>query len=170
MKFLAPTTVETASPTGVVMPFSRSTTAPTGWLLCNGDQVSQTTYAALYAVIGASYNTGGETTGNFRIPDLRGRAIVGLDNLGGSDAGRLDVTNTIGTAGGSQYHTLTIAQMPNHNHTILGYRAGPNNNFYGAIEAYAPGGDGSTSTAYEGGGQAHNNMPPYMLLGYIIKT
>jgi microcystin-dependent protein len=163
-----PSGASDSSPTGAVMAFAGAS-APTGWLLCNGQAVSRTDYASLYAVLSTTYGSGNGST-TFNLPDLRGRAPVGLDAMGATDAGRLDVSESLGGSGGNQYHTLTTAQMPSHNHTILGYQAGPNNNFYGAIEAYAPGGDGSTSTAYEGGGQAHNNMPPYILLSYIIKT
>ena len=73
------------SPTGSVIAFAGSS-APTGWLLCNGAEVSKTTYADLFAVIGTTYNsTGGRTgpsTGNFCLPDLRQCMIMGV---GGND-------------------------------------------------------------------------------------
>lgn len=93
-----------------------ATSAPSGWLLCSGAAVSRTTYADLFAVIGTTYGAGdGSTT--FNLPDLRGRVAAGLDNMGGTDAGRLDWANTIGTTGGAQNHTLTTAEMPSHTHT-----------------------------------------------------
>lgn len=105
----------TFSPVGSVIAFAGSS-APTGWLLCAGQAVSRTTYASLFALIGTTYGSGdGSTT--FNLPDLRGRVIVALDNMGGSDAGRLDVTNTLGGSGGTQNHTLTEAQLPSHSHT-----------------------------------------------------
>ena len=74
------TLVNTASPTGSVIAFAGSS-APTGWLLCDGSEVSKTTYADLFAVIGTTYDaTGGRTapsTGNFCLPDLRQCMIMG---------------------------------------------------------------------------------------------
>lgn len=76
-------------------------TAPAGWLLCYGQAVSRTTYAALFAAIGTLYGSGdGSTT--FNVPDPRGRAIVGKDDMGGTAAGVLSVTLTgTTTAGGA---------------------------------------------------------------------
>lgn len=92
--------VDAAIPIGAVVPYAGST-APTGWLLCYGQAVSRSTYATLFGIISTTYGTGdGSTT--FNVPDLRGRVVAGLDNMGGSDAGRLDWANTLGTAGGVQ--------------------------------------------------------------------
>ena len=66
---------DTALPTGTLAPFAGST-APTGFLLCQGQAVSRTTYAALFAAIGTTYGAGdGSTT--FNLPDGRGRALIG---------------------------------------------------------------------------------------------
>ena len=68
--------------------------APSGWLLCDGSQVSQSTYSALYAIIGAN-KFGTDTGGNFFLPDLRGRVPVGLgtnadvDVIGDNDGAAL---------------------------------------------------------------------------------
>ena len=109
-------------PTGMVSPFAGST-APNGWLLCFGQAVSRSTYAGLFAVIGTTYGAGdGSTT--FALPDLRGRAVAGLDNMGGSAASRLTNTvltasNTLGATGGAQTHTLTSGEsgVPAHQHS-----------------------------------------------------
>lgn len=61
-----------------------SLSIPAGWLDCNGAQVSQTTYAALYTVLGSTFNIGGETAGNFRLPDFQGRFPIGVGS--GSDS------------------------------------------------------------------------------------
>lgn len=91
-------------PAGSVTAFAGSS-APSGWLLCAGQAVSRTTYAALFTVIGTTYGSGdGSTT--FNLPDLRGRVVAGLDNMGGSDAGRLSWANTLGTTGGKEVATL----------------------------------------------------------------
>nr|DAP06468.1 MAG TPA: tail collar fiber protein [Bacteriophage sp.] len=68
-------------PVGCVIPFAGAA-APTGWLLCQGQAVSRTTYAQLFSVIGTTYGSGdGSTT--FNLPDMRGRVAVGSDaNLG----------------------------------------------------------------------------------------
>jgi microcystin-dependent protein len=103
-------------PVGMITPFAGST-APTGWFLCGGQAVSRTTYASLFAVISTTYGVGdGSTT--FNLPDLRGRSVAGVDNMGGTDAGRLDIANSSGTVVGSQYVTLTSAQsgLPAHQH------------------------------------------------------
>lgn len=170
-------------PAGSIVVTARAA-APTGWLLCTGSAVSRTTYAGLFAAIGTTYGSGDGTT-TFNIPDLRGRVIAGLDNMGGSDAGRLDWANTIGTTGGTQTHTLTTAEMPSHTHTqdahthtvgnvptgLVGYGQGSpiNGN---AVQNLTTATTSSTTATNQntGGGGAHNNMQPTMLLNYIIKT
>lgn len=71
-----------------------TTSAPAGWLACNGQLVNKTTYAALFAVIGTTF---GESGNNFKLPDLRGEFVRGLDNGRGVDNGR-----GLGTAQGHQ--------------------------------------------------------------------
>ncbi|MBN3010378.1 tail fiber protein, partial [Ruthenibacterium lactatiformans] len=64
-------------PVGCVIPFAGAA-APTGWLLCQGQAISRTTYAQLFSVIGTTYGSGdGKTT--FNLPDMRGRVAVGSD-------------------------------------------------------------------------------------------
>ena len=68
-----------------------ATSAPAGWLMADGSTVSRTTFAALFALIGTQHNTGGEAGTDFRLPDWRGRGIVGkgthadVDSLADSD-------------------------------------------------------------------------------------
>lgn len=95
--------VAAAIPPGAVMAFAQST-APTGWLKANGQLVSRTTYAALFAAIGTTYGAGdGSTT--FALPDLRGEFVRGWDDGRGVDSGR-----SLGTARGSQGNTFTEFQ------------------------------------------------------------
>jgi microcystin-dependent protein len=103
------------NPAGIIAPFA-GTTAPAGWLKCEGQAVSQTTYAALYAAIGATWNTGGEGAGNFRLPDLRGMFVRGTGtNATGSSSGA--VGPSVGAYAADTYlnHTHTDS---GHTHTI----------------------------------------------------
>ena len=104
------------NPVGAVTAFAGSV-APTSWLLCAGQAVSRTVYAPLFAVIGTTYGAGDGTT-TFTVPDMRGRAVAGLDNMGGTDAGRLSIANTLGTTTGAETVALTSAQsgVPAHSH------------------------------------------------------
>ncbi|WP_191058395.1 tail fiber protein [Geminicoccus harenae] len=78
--------VQNAVPAGVVLPYA-GPVPPAGWLLCDGSNVSRTTYAKLFASIGTTYGTGNGTT-TFKLPDLRGEFVRGLDQGRGVDAGR----------------------------------------------------------------------------------
>ncbi|MBN2542535.1 tail fiber protein [bacterium] len=179
-------------PVGAVIPYAGST-APTGWLMCDGTLYGTATYADLFAVI--SYTYGGSGT-NFRVPNLKGRVVVGLD---GSDAD-FDALND---ASGAKTHTLTVNEMPSHNHSCSTegdhwhYIDSP---FDGAaVKAHSTGltqgfltsnedgsddwyndnfvdwmktdtdGDHSHTIGNRGGDSAHNNLQPYRVLNYIIK-
>ena len=85
---------------------------PLGWLLCDGSVVSQTTYAALFTNIGTGYNTGGEGAGNFRLPDYRGRSILGAGTGTGLTA------RSIGQYLGEENHVLSLAESPIHSHVV----------------------------------------------------
>ena len=79
--------VAAAIPTGLIF-YHAATTAPTGFLACDGSAVSRTTYATLFGVIGTTFGSGdGSTT--FNVPDLRGEFIRGWDNGRGVDTGRV---------------------------------------------------------------------------------
>lgn len=71
---------------GMISAFPTAT-APTGWVKCNGQAVSRTTYAVLYGVIGTTYGTGDNST-TFNVPDLRGVFVRVLDDGAGYDSGR----------------------------------------------------------------------------------
>lgn len=114
---LAAAVVNRLVPAGTVVDYA-GTTAPTGWEMCYGQIVLDTDYPALYAAIGATYNTGGETVHQFRLPDLRGYVVAGKDNMGGTSANRLtdadDGLNgdTLGDTGGSETQTLVTGNLP----------------------------------------------------------
>jgi microcystin-dependent protein len=106
--------VGTAPPAGAVMPFAQSS-APTGWLKCNGAAVSRTTYATLFTAIGTTYGVGdGSTT--FNLPELRGEFIRGLDDGRGVDTDR-----ALGSAQGDQNkshtHTASSSSAGSHTHS-----------------------------------------------------
>lgn len=98
--------------------FSTSTLPgpPRGHLWPFGQVYKQAAYPSLFAAIGTTYNTGGEAGDEFRMPDMRGRGFVGLDNMGGSDAGRLSSANTLGATGGAESHTISGSNLPSHTH------------------------------------------------------
>jgi microcystin-dependent protein len=112
---LATNTVQLLTPTGSIVQYGGSV-APTGWHLCDGTPLSQTTYAALFAVIGSTYNTsGGQTApsaGTFRVPILSGRVPVGKAVAG--------TFSSLGGSGGSETHTLTDAEsgLRQHQHSV----------------------------------------------------
>lgn len=102
-------------PVGYVSSYAGST-APVGFLLCDGSAVSRADYDALFNVIGETYGPGdGSTT--FNVPNLKGRVVVCED---GADTD----FDTLGETGGSKTHTLTIPEMPSHNHNGLTQSAG----------------------------------------------
>ncbi len=97
-------------PPGSVTAFA-GISVPGGWLYCDGSAIDRTIYADLFASIGTTYGAGNGTT-TFNIPNLRGRNVIGLN----SSETDFDV---LGETGGAKRHTLTIAEMPAHNHGVV---------------------------------------------------
>jgi microcystin-dependent protein len=183
-----------SAPAGTVNPYAGST-APTGWLLSYGQAVSRTTYANLFAVLSTTYGVGdGSTT--FNLPDLRGRVVAGEDDMGGTAASRLTAAGsgitgtTLGATGGTQTHTMTSAEMPSHTHTQNAHSHSLTAPAYGGVISNVAGGfgayfnrdgvGGSDATNWQansttptnqdtGGGGAHQNTQPTIVLNYIIK-
>jgi microcystin-dependent protein len=124
-------------PIGGIIPYAGAT-APYGFLFCDGSEVERTKFSVLYDVIGTTYNGLSALTGvgTFRLPDLRGRFALGKDNMdnagtvpivtggfvdaGGGTAGRVpDVkATTLGGDAGQSSATLTLANLPEHSHTL----------------------------------------------------
>ena len=161
--------VGSSLPVGAMMPYP-VTNAPSGWLLCAGQPVSRSAYPDLFAVLGTSFGAGdGSTT--FNLPDLRGRTVAGLDNMGGIGANRVTHAQAglIGGSVGEETHTLTVAEMPSHQHaqyrgTLSGsYLFQSGSNTFGS---YAAG----RATEAAGGGDAHNTMQPTAFMSWIIKA
>ena len=161
------TVVNNNTPVGLISMYS-GTTAPTGWLICDGSAISRTTYATLFGVIGTTYGSGdGSTT--FNLPNLKGKVPVGLNS---SDTD----FDTIGETGGGKQ---TIIPMQWYNDFIdMRLKAGlsiPN------WETYRKAAAGTTSTLSGESSQTgvmgvnenttsdtNGNLQPYIVLNYII--
>jgi microcystin-dependent protein len=166
-----------AVPVGSVTAFAGSS-APSGWLLCGGQNVLRAQFPSLFLTIGTTYGAGdGSTT--FALPDLRGRTIAGEDDMGGTAANRLTSAGSgvnglvLGATGGSQTHTLTTTEMPVHSHDIQRNNVAASSTGADASTVYrslANTGATYTNTQAAGGGGAHNNTQPTIVLNYIIKA
>ena len=148
-------------PPGVTVPYA-GTSAPDGWLLCDGRNVSRTTYAALFNAIGTTHGRGdGSTT--FGLPDMRHRVAVGSGGSGSTFLG-----TTVGSSGGADSVTLTIAQMPRHAHV---YDTARGTALSGNTGTDGVNADSVTAdTGMRGNGQPHSNVQPSRVLTYIIKS
>ena len=160
-----PPSVEPASPAGTLV-MTVAATTPAGWLYCDGQSLLRSTYPDLFSVIGTTYGAADGT--HFNVPNLKGRVPVGLDPA-------QTEFNTLGETGGAKTHTLTESELAAHSHSQV---------FAG--NAVATGGGaavggmtsvgGTTPTTAEqstpdtGGDAAHNNLQPYMVVRYLIKT
>lgn len=104
-------------PVGMIVDFAGIFTIPAGWIACYGQAVSRVGYPELFNIISTTYGSGDGTT-TFNLPDLRGRNVVGQDNMGGVAAGRVTTAGsgidglTIGAAGGGQSIVLSQANLP----------------------------------------------------------
>lgn len=149
-------------PIGVIMPFG-SDTIPENWLLCNGQTVSRTDYQELFNIIGTTYGSGdGFTT--FNLPDLQGKIPVGKDE---NDTD----FDTLGNTGGEKEHTLTINEMPSHNHQSSNYFEGSGGTSgVWAVRSLANLTGYKDSSSQTGGNQPHNILQPYIVQNYIIKA
>jgi microcystin-dependent protein len=126
-------------------------TAPTGFLMANGQLVSRTTFAALFALFGAVFGAGdGSTT--FGMPDMRDVAPIGKSTMGGTSARGLIshlTTTTVGAVVGEEQHTLSAAEMPSHTHAALVVDPGHTH----GVPTYGPSGSNGnfiTGSAFNG--------------------
>lgn len=146
-------------PIGSYIPWTK-TTAPANWLLCDGSAISRTDYLELFNVIGTTFGAGdGSTT--FNLPNLKGKVMVGL-NEDDTDF------NKIGKTGGEKTHTLTVDEMPNHNHLV--HLASTTFVTGGTAYAAQYSDAGNINTYSVGGDEPHNNLQPYIVSTYIIKA
>ncbi len=140
--------------------------APAGWMFCEGQLLPISENETLFTLIGTTYGGDGQST--FALPDLRGRVPLHFGN-----------GFTLAETGGVETVTLTVPQIPSHNHAMLASNdipasSSPGNNVTGqaAAKIYRsgnptvflnPGAIGST-----GGSQPHNNFQPYLCIDFII--
>ncbi|MGN6608171.1 MAG: phage tail protein [Jatrophihabitans sp.] len=142
--------------------------APVGWLFCQGQLLPIDQYDALFNLIGTTYGGDGQST--FALPDLQSRVPV---HQGSGYA--------LGQTGGAEQVQLTASQIPQHTHGLRaasgpGTTASPSNavwagSTYDAYSDQTP--DTAMSAAavsYTGGNQPHENMPPFLVINFIIAT
>lgn len=163
-------------PFGVVQTWAGAQ-VPTGYMLCEGQELKISDYPDLYAAINITFNNAYSATGTrysttngyFRLPDLRGRFIVG------HNAADFDY-NTYGNAAGEKQHTLTVLEIPSHEHPQYLWKEGSGN--------WKSGGSNSSpnatslhnqvvrfqNTGATGDGHPHENRPPYYVLAYIMRV
>jgi len=139
--------------------------APKGWALCNGQTLPINQNQALFALIGTYYGGDGITT--FKLPNLQARMPIGQGP-----------SNVIGQAAGESSHTLIVQEMPGHIHQAQGVSTNASsvtaaaNTWAASTDSpYSPSSNTTMAPgalANAGGGQPHNNMPPYLVLNFVI--
>lgn len=165
---------------GGMILISASTITPAGFLRCDGQAVSRTTYANLFTLIGTTFGVGdGSTT--FNLPNLVDRAVLGL----GTGSYASPTTYALADTAGSASHTLTTSEMPAHRHTLSASAAAgfadPFGKLFGdgtSFNLYAATSDGtnlnSTTVGSTGGSagvaSAHENRQPFLGLSFFLAT
>jgi len=144
--------------------------APRGWAFCDGQILPINQNQSLYSLLGTTYGGDGRTS--FALPELRGRTPI---HVGQSNGG---ADHRLGEKSGEETHTLAANEMPQHTHTVVAVDADANNQvpqdnlFARALNLWSdadplvqlePGTVSST-----GGGQAHENMQPFLALNFCI--
>ena len=178
------------NPPGVMMPYA-GTTAPSFWLLCYGQEILQADYPELFDVIGFTYKQQGLLSdagvARFALPDMRGRTVMGLDDMGGTGAGRISGLqgSELGNTGGQETTTIGQVNLPDHEHdlvvegtqfyAILDAQKGVNSPTSSIIFDAPTGQNAGQAVTTSGGvsgttGQAMETLNPFMSLNYIIYT
>lgn len=178
------------NPPGVMMPYA-GTTAPSLWLLCYGQEVLQADYPELFGVIGFTYKQSGLLSdlgvARFALPDMRGRTVIGLDDMGGTAASRITGLqgSELGNSGGQETVTIQSTNLPEHEHDLVV----EGTQFYAILDAAKDANSPTSSIIFDaptgqnvgqavttsGGvagttGQAMETLSPFMSLNYIIYT
>jgi microcystin-dependent protein len=181
-------TPATFLPTGTPLPWLLADPPP-GFLIM-GSVVSRTTYDALFAVVGTQFGAGDGSTTFSAGPSPNGKALVGFDST------QVEF-NAIGKTGGEKTHTLTTAELASHNHTQNSHNhtqdahehstyedttrsmapvAGSQSYYVSFLGSHATGATAATNQSAIASNQAtgsdlpHNNLAPYLVTNYIIKT
>ncbi len=143
--------------------------APRGWAFCDGQILPINQNQSLYSLIGTIYGGDGRTT--FALPDLRGRTPMHTGASNGTH-------HLLGSKSGEETHNLSANEMPQHDHTAMASNSDANSNIATgnvlarALDLYANSGSNpqlrSGTVTNVGGGQAHDNMQPYIALNFCI--
>ena len=151
------------TPPGTVIDYA-GTSIPSGWLLCDGSAVSRSEYPDLFAAIGEAWGAGDGVT-TFNIPDLNAKVTIGRGD------------HNVGDTGGEAAHTLSVDEMPSHDHGgltgthVSGYAVSNPVGYFPGSSIYTVHPDNHDHTIdSQGGGQSHNNMPPYAVVTKLIRT
>ena len=134
------------------------TFCPRGWVEANGTVLEISNHTALFSLYGTTYGGDGRTT--FALPDLRGRVPVHL----GEGPGLANYV--LGEKGGAENVTITPDQLPVHNHTFT--ELTDRNGTTSGLVIRNGGGEQATPTTDAGGGQAHENRPPFLVMRYCV--
>ncbi|MEM1181030.1 MAG: tail fiber protein [Acidobacteriota bacterium] len=147
--------------------------APRGWAFCDGQILPINQNQSLYSLLGTTYGGDGRTS--FALPDMRGRVPMHVGASNGTE-------HREGQKSGEETHTLAASEMPQHDHAMHGTSNAPSSTSpSNAMPAQAPTSVGnlyrqdtinatfrSASILNVGGGQAHNNMQPYLAINFVI--
>jgi microcystin-dependent protein len=146
--------------------------APFGWAFCDGSLHAISQNQALFALIGTTYGGDGQTT--FALPDLRGRMAIGAGQGPGLQS------YFVGQMGGEEQVTLNLSQLPFHSHAAIGTSArasalGPGSSEWATTTVFLYSSTGLNPVAMNsgaigavGGGGAHENRPPFLVMNFII--
>ena len=168
-------------PTATIVPWT-SASVPSGFLECNGADVSRSTYADLFAIIGTTYGTG-DGSSTFGLPDLQDNVPVGKSNNKtlASTGGANTVTSTGNISGSTANATLSTPQLASHSHPFGVRSPGADNNSAAGRGHNPNAGTSGSNNAGSGAGHSHNMsanfsgdatsvLQPYLTIIYIIKT
>ena len=142
---------------------------PKGWALCNGQTIQISQNQALFSLLGTTFGGNGQTT--FLLPDLRSRTPISFSS-----------GYTLGTPGGEEHHTLSVAELPGHSHnlTASGANTGLTTRLSGNSPAVTPSGSplygpfqntapmNPAVLAQSGNSQAHENRQPFLVINWVI--
>lgn len=159
-----------STPIGTITAYGGST-APSGWLMCDGSEVSRAEYSLLFDAIGTAYGDGdGSTT--FNLPNMAGRTAIGSS-----------ASHALGSTGGEESHALTASELPKDYASIFARMnsSGVSNIYarsgaslktessdYLPLSLYGNQGNDITVITFSGDGEAFNVMQPYLAVNHII--